>query len=59
MKIWIIVMIDNATGEIYSEEIECYGFPAITEPYCGISGRQGTILRVNRVLKPNENNRYR
>jgi hypothetical protein len=60
MNKYRITFIDSATGEIVSETIESYGWPAtLCEPYYGmVSMKTGYILRVERSLNPSPENRF-
>jgi hypothetical protein len=58
MSKWRITCVDTVNGEVYSEEQECFGLPTLTDPYCGMNGRNGIVLRVEKILLPSEMNTY-
>lgn len=59
MNRWRVTMIDTANAEVYSEIVEYYGFPShLSDPYCGMNGRTGSIVRVEKVMIPTPTNEY-
>lgn len=58
MNRYRITLIDTANGEIFTEYMEQFGWPAIVEPYCGTSGRCGMILKIEKSMTPAQGNRY-
>ena len=48
----LITMVDTTNGEVFTDMIEMWGWPAIAEPYASSSGRLGIVLRMEKVLVP-------
>lgn len=53
-----ITMIDSMDGEVYTEHLEIHGWPVIADPYIGISGRTGYVIKIEKLLIPSMENIY-